>query len=39
MELEEFLTELQQSWEEAMKSMELVQEVMKKQSDKKRQNL
>jgi len=36
--LKEFLTGLQQSWEEVMKSMELAQKVMKKQSDKKRQN-
>jgi len=37
--LEEFLTELQRSWEEAMKSMELAQDIMKKQFDKKKQNL
>ena len=36
--LEEFLTGLQMSWEEAMKAMEAAQEVMKKQFDKKRRN-
>jgi len=38
-QLEEFLIELEQSWKEATKSMESVQEVMKNQFDKKRQNL
>ena len=37
--LEEFLIGLQKSWEEAMKSMEVVQEVIKKQFDRKRRNL
>jgi len=36
--LEEFLTGLQRSWEEAMKSMKLAQDIMKKQFDKKKQN-
>ena len=36
--LEEFLTELQKSWEQATKSMEEVQKNMKKQFDKKRRN-
>ena len=34
--LEELLTELQKSWEEAIKLMEAVQEVMKKQFNRKR---
>ena len=34
--LEEFLTILQRSWEEATKSIELAQDIMKKQFDKKR---
>jgi len=33
--LEEFLMKIQRSWEEAMKSMEITQEMMKKQYDKK----
>jgi len=33
--LEEFLIKLQRSWEEAMKSIEVAQETMKKQYDKK----
>jgi len=33
--LEEFLIGLQKSWEEAMKSMEVAQEVIKKQFDRK----
>ena len=33
--LEEFLMKLQRSWEEATKSIEAVQEMMKKQFDKK----
>jgi len=37
--LEEFLISLQRSWEEATKAMEGVQEIMKRQFDKKRQNL
>jgi len=37
--LEEFLIGLQKSCEEATKSMEVAQEVMKKQFDKKRRNL
>jgi len=36
--LEEFLTGLQKSWEEAMKSMEAAQKNMKKQYDKKQRN-
>jgi len=36
--LEEFLIGLQKSWEETMKSMEVAQETMKKQFDKKRKN-
>ena len=36
--LEGFLTELQRSWKEAMKSMEEAQKNMKKQFDKKRKN-
>jgi len=37
--LEEFLTKLQRSWKEAEKSMEVVQEIMKKQYDKKTKEL
>jgi len=37
--LEEFLVELQRSWEEATKSIEIAKEAMKKQFNKKRQNL
>jgi len=33
--LEEFLIKLQRSWEEAIKSMEVAQETIKKQYDKK----
>jgi len=33
-ELEEFLMKLQRSWKEVMKSMEVVQETMKKKYDK-----
>jgi len=36
--LEEFLIGLQRSWKEAMKSMEIAKEIMKRQFDKKRQN-
>jgi len=36
--LEEFLTGLQRSWEEATKSIEAAQETMKKQFDKKQRN-
>ena len=36
--MEEFLIGLQRSWEEAIKSMELAQDIMKKQFDKKKQN-
>jgi len=36
--LEEFLTGLQRSWEEATKFMEIAQETIKKQFDKKRRN-
>ena len=36
--VEEFLAELQKSWEQAMKSMAEVQKNMKRQFDKKRQN-
>jgi len=36
--VEEFLTEMKKSWEQATKVMEEVQKVMKKQFDKKRQN-
>jgi len=36
--IEEFLTSLQKIWEEAMKSMEVAQETMKKQFDKKQRN-
>ena len=36
--LEEFLTGLQRSWEEATKSMEKAQKSIKKQFDKKRRN-
>jgi len=34
--LEEFLTRLQQSWEETMKLIEIAKEAMKRQFDKKR---
>ena len=34
--LEEFLIELQQSWEEATKLIKIAKEAMKKQFDKKR---
>jgi len=37
--LEEFLISLQKSWEEATKAMDMAKETMKKQFDKKRQNL
>jgi len=37
--LEEFLVELQKSWEEATKSIEITKEAMKKKFNKKRQNL
>ena len=37
--LEEFLIGLQRSWEEAMKSMEIAKKTIKKQFDKKRQEL
>ena len=33
--LEEFLIKLQKSWKEAMKSIEIAQETIKKQFDKK----
>jgi len=33
--IKEFLTGLQKIWEEVMKSMEVAQETMKKQFDKK----
>ena len=36
--LEEFLVELQKSWEQAIKSIEEAQKNMKKQFDKKRRN-
>ena len=36
--LENFLIELQKSWEQATKSMEEAQENMKRQFDKKRRN-
>jgi len=36
--IEEFLTGLQRSWEESMKSMEEAQKNMKKQFNKKRRN-
>ena len=36
--LEEFLVELQKSWEQAIKSIEEAQKNMKKQFDKKRKN-
>ena len=36
--VEEFLTGLQKSWEQATKAMEEVQKNMKRQFDKKRQN-
>jgi len=39
LKLEEFLTELQQSGEEATKLMEEVQKNIKRQFDKKRRNL
>ena len=34
--LEEFLIRLQQSWKEAMKSIEIAKKAMKKQFDNKR---
>ena len=37
--LEEFLISLQRSWEEATKAMNMAKEMMKRQFDKKRQNL
>ena len=36
--LEEFLMKLQRSWEEATKSMKAVQEMIKKQYNKKQKN-
>ena len=36
--LEEFLTELQKSWEEAMKLIEVAQKAMKRQFNKKQKN-
>ena len=36
--LEDFLKELQRSWEEAKRSITIVKEAMKKQFDKKKQN-
>ena len=36
--LEEFLAELQKSWEEAIELMEIAKEAMNKQFDKKRRN-
>ena len=36
--LEEFLIKLQKSWKEAMKSIEIAQETIKKQFDKKWRN-
>ena len=38
LKLEAFITGLQRSWEEATKSMEAVQEIMKKQVKKKQRN-
>ena len=35
----EFLAGLQQSWKEATKSIEIAKEAIKRQFDKKRQNL
>ena len=37
--LEEFLIELQRSWEKATKSMDTAQKAMKKQFNKKKRNL
>jgi len=37
--LEEFLISLQKSWKEATKAMNMAKETMKRQFDKKRQNL
>ena len=37
--LEEFLTRLQRSWKKATKLIEMAKEAMKRQFDKKRQNL
>ena len=37
--LEEFLIGLQKSWKEATKAMDMAKETMKRQFDKKRQNL
>ena len=39
LKLEEFLTRLQQSWEEATKLIEEAQKNMKRQFDKKKENL
>ena len=36
--LEDFLKELQRSWEKAKRSITIVKEAMKKQFDKKKQN-
>jgi len=36
--LKDFLIRLQRSWEEAMKSIELVKDTMKRQFNKKRRN-
>ena len=38
LKLEEFLIDLQRSWEEATKSIEEVQKNMKRQFDKKKRN-
>ena len=38
LKLKEFLTGLQKSWKEAIKSMEVAQKNMKKQYDKKQRN-
>ena len=38
LKLEEFLIELQKSWKKATKAIEIVQEAMKKQFDKKQMN-
>jgi len=38
LKLEEFLTGLQKSWKEAIKSMKVAQKNMKKQYDKKQRN-
>jgi len=39
LKIEEFLIGLQRSWEEAMKSMEIAKEAIKRQFDKKKQSL